>query len=271
MPELPEVVTVVRTLEKLINQAKIIDVRVHWDNIIEGDIVNFINIMRGQTFLGFSQRGKFLIFELTEGYLISHLRMEGKFYVLEAPLVDMKHVHVEFMLEDGRKLYYHDTRKFGRLAYVRDLNQHPGLNRLGFEVWDKECTPQYLLDHSKRRSIPIKTLLLDQSIISGIGNIYVNEILFACKISPLRPAHQLETKDAVKILKETDRILSEAIAQGGTSIKSYTSQLGVTGLFQQSLQVHGRVSETCFNCQTEISKISIGGRGTYYCTNCQEL
>ncbi len=195
--------------------------------------------------------------------------MEGKFYVVNQEHQLDKHSHLVFYLDDGQRLIYHDVRKFGRIHYVKDLDKHKGLNRLGLEIFDDKCNVQYLSSFTKRRTIAIKSLLLDQSVISGIGNIYANEILFDSKISPKLKSNQLDDLQLERILKSTKEILDLAIKQGGTSIRSYTSQLGVTGRFQQYLKVHGKEGQPCLICDETIVKQQVNGRGTYFCPKCQ--
>ena len=141
---------------------------------------------------------------------------------------------------------------------------------LGLEPWDKKLTPNYLMDKYKKKTLPIKSVLLDQSIITGIGNIYADEILFLSRLSPLIPAKSLNEENLKDIIDNTITTLDKAIKEGGTTIRSYTSEEGVSGLFQNSLLVHSKEGEECSVCKTKIVKIKVGGRGTYYCPECQK-
>ena len=210
------------------------------------------------------------MFELDDYYLISHLRMEGKYFIKEPNENLSKHDHVTFTLNNKQELRYNDTRKFGKMHLVKkdELNITPIAN-LGLEPWDELLTPKYLKEKLNKNKA-IKTLLLDQSIITGIGNIYADEILFLSKINPETKGNKLTNKNMKDIIINTKIILEKAIKAGGTTIHSYTSVDGITGLFQQELLVHGRKSESCPNCQTEILKIVVNGRGTYYCPKCQK-
>lgn len=268
MPELPEVETVVRTLEKLIKDRQIVEIDILYPKIVENDIKVFETSVINQHFRTFGRRGKFLLFGLDKGYLVVHLRMEGKFFVVSPDEYQLNHhVHLILRLDNGKSLLYHDVRKFGRIQFVENLKDHSGLNRLGPEVWELEF--KEFKEKCSKRSIPIKSLLLDQTVISGIGNIYANEILFEAKVNPLTPSYLLSDDKLRKILKYTAIILEQAILDGGTSIRSYTSSLGVTGLFQQRLKVHDKQGEPCVRCGREIKKIMVNGRGTYYCSFCQ--
>lgn len=275
MPELPEVETVVRTLEKQISKAKIENVEVFWDNIIATPgVQDFKDKISGQSFEGFGRYGKYLIFTMSESVLIVHLRMEGKFYIRNKDdRYDSKHIHVIFHLEDGRQLQYHDTRKFGKMyLYNKEANIHdyPCMKSIGYDAFDEELTSSYLYSKYHRSQKTMKQLLLDQAIMAGPGNIYVDEICFSSGIHPLTRGNKVSKAKCEVILQETRRILNGAIKYGGTTIRSYTSSLGVDGRFQLHLKVHKREGETCKVCGTEIKRIVVNTRSTYYCPTCQK-
>lgn len=158
-----------------------------------------------------------------------------------------------------------------KLVEKDKINSTKPLCELGLEPWDEALTPTYLKEKFKNKKLPIKTVLLDQSIIAGIGNIYVNEILFASKINPYLKASSCQDEDLENIIINTQKIMEKAILDGGTTIKSYESSKGVHGRFQQYLNVHGKEAEPCPCCRTSIIKETIGGRGTYYCPVCQKV
>ncbi len=269
MPELPEVETVKNTLKKQIIGKTISLVSVYWENIIAyPNIEIFTKQIKNQTINDIKRRGKWLMIELDDYYLLSHLRMEGKYFIKNKDKPKEKHEHVIFTFSDGSDLRYHDTRKFGKMYLVNkeDVYKVKPLSDLGLEPWDKNLNATYL--KSKLNKKPIKTELLDQSIIVGIGNIYADEILFLSKISPLTQANDLGEKDLKNIIKNTKAVLEKAIHYGGTTVKSYTSSEGVHGRFQNHLLVHTK--EKCPICNQKIEKITVGGRGTYYCKNCQK-
>ena len=173
-------------------------------------------------------------------------------------------------MDNNKELRYNDTRKFGKMYLVKkdELNNSP-LAKLGKEPWDKDLTANYLKEKLNRK-LAIKTLLLDQSIITGIGNIYADEILFLSKINPETPGANLTNKNLTDIIDNTKMVLEKAIEMGGTTIHTYTSVDGITGLFQQELLVHGKKDLPCPNCQSKIIKIVVNTRGTYYCPKCQK-
>ncbi|MGN1342295.1 MAG: DNA-formamidopyrimidine glycosylase [Bacilli bacterium] len=273
MPELPEVETVKESLKPRLIGRKIKSVNILWDNIIAyPQVKDFIKQISNQTINDMKRRGKFLIFDLDDYYLLSHLRMEGKYFFKTKDDVLDKHEHVTFDLDSGEELRYKDTRKFGKMYLIKkeDIDNIGPLKDLGLEPWDKNLTSNYLLDKFKKKKLPIKSVLLDQSIIVGIGNIYADEILFMCKINPLKQCNLITEEEASNIIKYTKQVLEKAIKMGGTTIRTYSSVDGVHGLFQEELLVHGKDKSLCPECKNKILKIKVGGRGTYYCEKCQK-
>lgn len=271
MPELPEVETVKNTLKRLVLNKKIYGVKVRYNNIIAYPSVDeFKKEITNQTICDIKRRGKWLLFELNDYYLVSHLRMEGKYFLKNKNDELSKHDHVIFDLKDN-ELRYNDTRKFGKMYLLtkEEVCTKAPLKDLGLEPWDKALNIDYLKEKYKNKKIPIKTLLLDQSIITGIGNIYADEILFLSHINPLTPPNKLTDKNLEDIIKYTKEILNEAIKLGGTTIRSYESEEGVHGKFQNNLLVHNHEGDKCPKCKEIIIKITVNGRGTYYCPKCQ--
>lgn len=272
MPELPEVETVRRgLLDKVLNRV-IKGIRVNYPKIIEYPSISlFKKEIVGQKINDISRYGKWLIFVLDDFYLLSHLRMEGKYFIKSSKDVDLKHEHVIFELDDKTELRYMDVRKFGKMHLIpKDKIKEIGpLKELGLEPWDENLTLEYLQDKFSKKRLPIKSVLLDQSIIVGIGNIYADEILFLAKINPYTRAMDLNDDSIKNIIKYTRIVLEEAIKAGGTTIRSYSSVNGIHGMFQQNLNVHSRSGEACPVCGSEVIKVKIGGRGTYYCSKCQ--
>ena len=271
MPELPEVQTVLSTLEHLIARKEIAKIDILWDNILE-NVGNeeFITSLVGKSFQQFKRKGKYLIFQFEDETLITHLRMEGKFYYFKNEEIPNKHTHIVFHFSDGSSLHYHDIRKFGRMYLYHHEEEWKALQLLGKEPWDESLTVAYLKQKIGKRKINVKQLLLDQSIIAGIGNIYASEILFRTKIHPLTLARKLKNSELQSLIDCTRSILEEAIAQGGTTVRSYTSSLGVSGKFQLSLFVYQREGELCKICGSEIKRIAQNGRSSFYCPTCQK-
>ena len=272
MPEIAEVETVRNTLKKRILNKRIKKVEVYYEPMIESDIDAFKKNLVGASFIDIKRRGKWLIFETEHYYLLSHLRMEGKYFIKDKQEIKDKHEHVIFTFIDDTTLRYADTRKFGRMNLIlkTEIDNTECIKKQGLEPGDKKLTADYLLKKFAKKQLPIKTVLLDQTIISGLGNIYANEVLFAAGINPLTKACNLTKEDCERIVKRAAEIIEAAIKMGGTTIRSYTSSLGVTGKFQQNLKVHKREKEKCLVCGTAIENIKVGGRSTYFCPNCQK-
>ncbi len=273
MPELPEVETVKETLKLKLIDKKIKDVKIYYDGIIAyPEIKEFSKQIKNLPIKDINRRGKWLMFDLDKYYLLSHLRMEGKYFFKNKGDKLDNHEHVVFSLDSNEELRYRDTRKFGKMYLIKkeDINNVGPIKDLGLEPWDTNLTKEYLKDKYKTKKLPIKTVLLDQSIIVGIGNIYADEILFLSKLNPLIKCCDLNDDDLENIIKYTKEVLEKAIKLGGTTIRTYTSVDGVHGRFQNELLVHGKDNDSCPACGQAIKKIRVGGRGTYYCSNCQK-
>ena len=273
MPEKPEVITVAKTLEKKIIGKKITEAKVYYDNVIVGDKEEFISKIKDEKIESITTRGKWIIIYLTNYALLTHLRMEGRFYFRKKGDSLSKHEHVSLLLDDNIEMRFHDVRKFGRMILLPKyevLNIKP-LSDLGYEFNDPRLTEEYLLAKFKNKSTPIKTVLLDQSIIAGIGNIYDDEILYQSHINPLKPAKEINSSEAIEIIKNTKIILEKAIKKGGTTIKSFESSEGVHGLFQNELAVHGKKNGICCIWGNKIEFIRVGGGGPYYCAKGQRI
>ncbi len=272
MPEIAEVETVRNTLKNQILGKKIKKVVINYRPIISSDPKEFETLLKGLSFTDINRVGKWLIFELEDYCLLSHLRMEGKYFLKSIDEPIAKHEHIIFEFTDETTMRYHDTRKFGRMILVpkEKLWDVEAIKKQGFEPNSKELTKEYLYEKITKKNLPIKSILLDQTIISGLGNIYANEVLFQAKINPLKLGKDITLDECEQIKVATNKIIKKAIEDGGTTIRSYTSSLGVTGLFQTKLVVHKRENELCKICNTKIENIKIGGRSTYYCPHCQK-
>jgi len=268
MPELPEVESVIRTLKKDIIGQKIIDLEIRYSKMILEDITSFKNHLINATFIDILRKGKFIIFKLDNGYfLISHLRMEGKYFLEKKNSLDNKHIHVIFHLSDY-DLYYQDVRKFG-IMVTKDKNSlfnTPPLDKVANDPLEG-INEVDLFNKLKKKKNTIKEALLDQSIISGLGNIYVDEVLFLSHINPKRCANLVDLTDCRNIINYSKEIFLKSIELGGTTIKSFTSSKNHIGQFQNNLLVHTK--EICPICKNKLEIIKIGGRSTYYCKICQ--
>ncbi len=269
MPELPEVETVVRTLETLIPGRRIDRACVLYPKIVVPSPQDFCSRVQGRHFLEFGRRGKYLIFTLEDGYLTAHLRMEGKFYIKTAEEPWDRHTHLQFFLDDGRRLDYHDTRKFGRLEVIEKQTDLRHFKGLGPEPFSDEFNEAWVAEWFQKRTVPIKTMLMDQRFVAGIGNIYADEICFAMRLHPLTPCGRLGASRRKRLIEVIREQLTKAIQAGGSTVRSYTSSLGVTGLFQLQIQVYGQAGKPCPICGTTLRRMTVHQRGTCYCPQCQ--
>lgn len=274
MPELPEVETIRRTLKELVLNKKITDIEVFWGKIIKhpDDIEHFKQIVIGQTIRDVKRKGKFLIFELDTEMLVSHLRMEGKYFINQTGMERDKHTHVIFNFSDGSSLNYNDVRKFGTMHVFSKENylKVKPLNQLGPDPFEDDFSIDYLKEKLSKTTRYIKAALLDQTIIAGLGNIYVDEVLFKAKIHPEKRANTLTEEQIELISKYSYEVLKAAVKQGGTTIRSYVNGEGEMGLFQQELYVYGQENEVCKVCGDTIEKFKSSGRGTHVCLTCQK-
>jgi formamidopyrimidine-DNA glycosylase len=256
MPELPEVELVVRGLHQLVVGRKIIGARVLWPGYIEG--INkpkqIGSILSGEKFVSAERRGKFILIRLEHHAMLNHLRMTGKILKLEGGGIP-PHTHVVFELDDGSRLVFSDVRKFGRLQVFpidQVVEKVEALN-LGIEPLGDDFTSVNLALLFSARSRSIKSMLLDQTIMVGIGNIYACEILFAARVEPFRPAGALERKEIARIVRSTRRILQD----------------GEPGGMQDRFRVYGRAGERCLRCGGTVSREVQVGRSTFWCRSCQ--
>jgi formamidopyrimidine-DNA glycosylase len=275
VPELPEVETVRKTLEVLVVGKTIKEVAVSWPKMIKqpSETVQFTDSLKGQEILAMGRRGKFLIFYLNDVSLVSHLRMEGKYALHQKDEPVEKHTHVVFTFTDGTELRYRDVRKFGTMHLFKKGEEllHLPLLQLGPEPFEEAFTPDYLHDRFAGTSRIVKAVLLDQTVMVGLGNIYVDEALFRSGIHPDRKASSLTVDEVTSLHQSIIATLREAVDMGGSTIRSYVNSQGQMGMFQQNLYVYSRNGEACRQCGTPIEKKVSAGRGTHYCPHCQRL
>ena len=274
MPELPEVETVRKTLLKWCENRVIKDVIIHYNNVLEDiSFLEFKKNIVNQRVNTISRMGKYLLFKLDTQVLVSHLRMEGKYFYLDS-LNDeddyiRKHKVMTFVLDKGY-LIYHDVRKFGKMKLLLNENylKDKSLSKLGKEPFDISGSELYNKIHKLNKCV--KQCLLDQTIMSGLGNIYVDEVLFDSKILPTRLASSLSVSECNSIVISSVKILNRAIELKGSTIATYHFNNNESGGFQSEHKVYGKKGHKCHNCDNIIKKIVVAGRGTYYCENCQK-
>lgn len=274
MPELPEVETVRRGLLKIAKGRKINAIDVYYGKTIDSDVEEFRQALIGQTITDVNRRGKYLLFRFSNNLtMISHLRMEGKYFNQKQGKPIDKHTHVVFKFTDGTELCYHDTRKFGRMRLVKTGTEMSvaGLKTIGPEPTDQDFTVEYFRKILKRSRGKIKPFLLNQRHVAGLGNIYADEVLWMSKINPEQPANSL-SDEQIRLLH--DNIIKEiavATKYKGTTVHSFTNAFGDAGGFQERLHAYGRGGEKCERCGTKMVKIKVAERGTTFCPHCQPL
>ncbi len=270
MPELPEVETYRLELAPELNGRTVLSAQVFWPNIIaEPDVKGFEAGMANQQFGDFGRRGKYLLLNLVSGQtLIIHLRMTGEIHIHPPSVERDKHTHVTMPLDDGRILHYRDQRKFGRLWLVDEPESV--LFRLGPEPLEEEFTPIRLAKAIHGRKATIKALLLDQSVVAGVGNIYADEALFRARIEPRRAGGTL-TEDDCRALRDQIRVVLEmGIEKRGSSLQNYVRLSGMKGGFQDLHQVFRKTGQPCPVCETPIERVIVAQRSTHFCPNCQK-
>ncbi|MGB1251818.1 MAG: DNA-formamidopyrimidine glycosylase [Candidatus Promineifilaceae bacterium] len=270
MPELPEVETVVRAIRpKLINQT-IIDYQNDWGNRIKShiDAAGLRAQIVGQTVVDVRRRAKFIVVVLTHDFLVMHLRMSGHLSVVSAETPTNKYVHDTFTLDNGTELRFRDTRKFGTVALVSDENRV--LGKLGFEPLSDDFTVAALRNIVSQRKRQMKPLLLDQSHVAGIGNIYADEALFEARIDPRRQANTLTDAEIERLYHAIRHVLQLGIDREGASISTYVKPDGKKGDMQNAVNVFRRTDAPCYLCSTPIQRIKLAQRSTHFCPICQK-
>lgn len=275
MPELPEVETVVRTLRVAVEGARIVGVRHASRRVALGNPRHWREAIRGRTISAITRRGKYIIMSLNpRGALVVHLRMTGRFRLYPASAKRGIHDRLIFEVADGplpcpMLLTLIDTRQFARGDFLDDgaVRKHSGIAKLGAEADTiSETELRRVLAKSSR---PIKSLLLDQTALAGLGNIYADESLFLSGIHPLTPSNLIDRGQVRRLRSAMRRILQEAIDSCGTTIDSFSDLSGEAGGFAPRLKVYGRTEELCQVCRTPITRIVLAGRSAHFCPNCQ--
>lgn len=269
MPELPEVEVSRQGIAPWLTGVAVTRVVVR-DGRLRWPVPGEIQELTGLTIRRVSRRAKYLLLETDFGTAILHLGMSGSLRVLPIGTPAEKHDHVDIELENGKLLRLNDPRRFGALLWTRDAAEtHTLLAKLGPEPLTEGFSVDYLQARAKGRTTAIKQFLMDNQVVVGVGNIYANEALFASGIHPKRAAGNISRERLATLVAEIKRVLAEAITQGGTTLKDFTSADGKPGYFVQRLQVYGRAGQPCQVCGSEIQSMRLGQRNTFFCPHCQ--
>lgn len=272
MPELPEVESVVSGIRPDVVGKTIEKTEILLERLIKTDLKEFKEKVTGSKITSVERRGKYILIYLDNQYiLVVHLRMTGALIFFDANKeINESHGRIKFILNDGSVLVYSDSRTLGTLDLIADIQEMSGLAGLGPEPLSKEFSSKYLQENIKDRRGSIKGLLLDQKIIAGLGNIYVDESLFRSGIRPDRSGMTLTKKEIEKLHKEIRAVISEALGQGGTTFRDYRNGRGESGNFQTRLKVYGQDGKDCTICNNKVEKTRVAGRGTHFCSQCQK-
>ena len=281
MPELPEVETVKRRLQEVVTGLKVVKLQSLHSKSFSGKLVDILQ----STITDISRRDKLLRFHLDPGTnLLVHLKMTGQLIYVDDkirrggghPTADWikkmpgKHTRVIITFDNGGHLYFNDMRIFGWMRVMSDQAIAQEFERHGPDVIDDKFTAKYLAQRLSRRTIPIKQAIMINQIVGGIGNIYASEILFVAGIDPRQPAGELTFKELEKLVNVSKQIINESIKYRGTTYDGlYVDVAGLAGGYQNKLRVYGREGEVCPGCDGQVQKVKIGGRGTYFCPQCQ--
>lgn len=271
MPELPEVETTLIGIKPFLEEQSIIHIEVRNPHLripIPDEIQLLVNEKQIHRL---ARRGKYIIIQLSKGNILIHLGMSGHLRLIKTADPIGKHDHVDLYLSNHQILRYCDPRRFGLFHYIHDDPlQHPLLNHLGPEPLSDDFDANYVYQKTRNRKQPIKSLIMNNEFVVGVGNIYATESLFYSNIHPLRQSDTLTDKECALLSIAIKKILHMAIHAGGTTLKDFYSSHGKPGYFSMSLKIYGRQNEPCYTCNHAIEAIPIGGRKSAYCPCCQQ-
>lgn len=272
MPELPEVEVTRRGLAPRLTGRNICSVKLSGAQLRHPFPGHFEERLRACRIGQVERRAKYLMIHLDSGdVLVWHLGMTGRFHVVDAAEPPLPHQHVSIDLDNGRQLRYVDPRRFGYIGLVAEaaLSAHPWFARLGPEPLGDEFDGDYLYHACRRRSAPIKTVLMDAGVVVGVGNIYASEALWRAGIHPAREAGRIAAPRIGRLVSAVREVLSDAIAAGGSTIRDFAAVDGKPGYFAHAFRVYGRQGEPCHRCGKAVRRIVQAGRSTFYCAGCQ--
>lgn len=267
MPELPEVETIKRQIQQEIVGEVITHLEVREEKIVMGER----ELIKGKKITGISRRGKYLFVKFEDGSGIQiHLKMTGRLVLEDSWYEGAKHTRVVITLKSGRKVYYWDTRKFGYIKVERDIQEaeEKVKRKLGKDPWEMSDKELYIKLQKTGRAI--KEVILDQSIIAGVGNIYASDALWKAGIDPRRSAKKFTHRECKKLLVGIREVMGRSLAIGGASDNTYRDFLGKSGAYQDEFLVYGKTKGRCPKCKRELIYLKIGGRGTWRCEKCQK-
>lgn len=272
MPELPEVETVVRDLRGSLIGRRVAAMRVSRKPLRIRWSPGWTRLLIGRTIAGIERRGKWILFDLDGPWLLAHLGMSGQLCVTPADAPRRPHTHVVIALGDGTsELRFRDPRRFGSISYHSDraaLDAFLAPTRLGPEPFALD--PEQWRERLASTARSLKAVLLDQTIVAGVGNIYADEALYEARLDPTLPAHTLTPRQADTLRRAIARVLTRAIESRGSTIRDYVGGSGEAGSYQHEHRVYGRTGEPCRRCEASIERVVLAGRSTHFCPACQQ-
>ena len=269
MPELPEVEVSRQGISPYLQGGRIREIIVR-NGRLRWPVPNELQDAVGCEIRHISRRAKYLLLTTAKGSIIIHLGMSGSLRVLDSNVAPQKHDHVDIVMDSGKCLRLNDPRRFGSVLWqTGDVTAHPLLASLGPEPLTDDFSGAELFSRSRGRKVPIKSFLMDNHIVVGVGNIYANEALFAAGINPKRAAGNVSLQRYQLLVAEVKKVLTKAISQGGTTLKDFTQTDGKPGYFVQQLKVYGKAGQPCPKCAAVLKAVKIGQRNTVYCSHCQ--
>ena len=270
MPELPEIETTMRGITASLLHQTILDVNVRQSRLRLPVTSNLSRLCSGKIIINISRRGKYLLLHFSEGHLLIHLGMSGHLRLTDTQRPIGKHDHIDLCLTNDLILRYNDPRRFGLWLYIpANPLSHPLLAHLGPEPLTHPFSGEYLYTLSRNKKQSIKSFIMNNKIVVGVGNIYAAESLFSARIHPMSAAGALSLEKMVDLAYHIKHVLHQAIEAGGTTLRDFYAADGKPGYFSQKLNVYGRQKKPCFTCNTPIESIEIAGRNSAFCPQCQ--
>ena len=270
MPELPEVETTLRGIEPHILNKKITSITVRNPSLRWPVPTNSLKAsLISNSFLSIKRRGKYLILESLNGFVLIHLGMSGCLRIFDNKSAPEKHDHIDVRFDDNSILRYTDPRRFGSFLWTEEPESHVLISKLGPEPLGNEFSGAHLFEKSRKKKMPVKNFIMDSQIVVGVGNIYASEALFLAGIRPKKYAGRVTHNQYESLVVEIRNLLSKSIEKGGTTLRDFVGGDNKPGYFKQQLNVYGRSGQECKVCESILKNLKIGQRGSVYCPKCQ--
>lgn len=270
MPELPEVETTRRGLLPHLVNRKVTDIKIRNRRLRWPTPRGLKQKLAGQKVIDIRRRGKYLIFDFEQGHMLAHLGMSGSLRLVDQQVAVRKHDHIDWFLDSGKILRFHDPRRFGSIHWITgNVLQHPLLRNLGPEPLEESFNGEHLSACGRNRKVAVKNFIMNAGVVTGVGNIYASESLFLAGIHPNRPAGDISLEGYRLLAQAIKAVLNASIEQGGTTLRDFVNENGNPGYFRQQLRVYEQAGNPCSQCGETIQMLVIGQRASYFCPRCQ--